>query len=103
MVKNIIPAVASTNAIISAGCVNEAVKACTFRPQIQKDYYMIYVGTSDANISVTPIDRKPDCPTCGVVVKAISVPSSTTVEEVMDMVKNDDTLCKEIRDRGLCK
>jgi hypothetical protein len=46
-VKNIIPAVASTNAVIAAACVHEAYKCLTFSGQLCNTY-MLYNGQSMA-------------------------------------------------------
>lgn len=64
VVKRIIPAVASTNAIIAAACVNEAVKLCT-NSAIFMQNYMTYNGNAGVYSNVIAWEKNPDCPVCG--------------------------------------
>ena len=43
VIKNIIPAIASTNALIAASCCNEAIKFLTGCSFVMEDY-MFYMG-----------------------------------------------------------
>jgi NEDD8-activating enzyme E1 len=83
VIKNIIPAIASTNAIIAAACCNEAFKLATSsRPYL--DNYLLYTGDSDAAGLYTytfAAERKPDCPVCGHRAQTIHIDPDSTLEE----------------------
>ena len=61
--KNIIPAVASTNAIISASCVNETIKILTGCATLM-DVRMQYMGQSKLTCSAMKVDRDMNCFAC---------------------------------------
>eukprot|EP00548_Thalassiothrix_antarctica_P012857 CAMPEP_0194166750 /NCGR_PEP_ID=MMETSP0154-20130528/2269_1 /TAXON_ID=1049557 /ORGANISM="Thalassiothrix antarctica, Strain L6-D1" /LENGTH=476 /DNA_ID=CAMNT_0038877505 /DNA_START=59 /DNA_END=1489 /DNA_ORIENTATION=- len=93
VVKNIIPAVASTNAIVAAACVNEAVKLLTFCSQTLNTY-MMYMGSSwhSGVYSHTFVyERKEKCVVC----------ASTTREMHIDEKKSLNQLIQELKDGDL--
>ena len=66
VVKNIIPAIASTNALIAAACTNEVWKAMSWASQAMNNYYM-YIGTSlnkGIYTSTYELKKKIGCPVC---------------------------------------
>ena len=63
VVKNIIPAVASTNALIAASCCNEAFKIVTGCSKIMNDYFM-FMGQTGINTNTFSIEKKNDCLVC---------------------------------------
>ena len=63
VVKNIIPAIASTNALISAACVNECLKLLTGINK-RMDNYMQYLGQTRLSVSTLPYQKKDDCLVC---------------------------------------
>ena len=83
VVKNIIPAIASTNAIVAAACTNEAFKIITaVAPYL--DNYMMYTGDSDASglyNHTFQAEKKDDCPVCGVKAQTLTLDGSLTLEE----------------------
>jgi NEDD8-activating enzyme E1 len=72
VVKNIIPAVASTNALISAACVLECLKLLTgFNTRM--DNYMQYLGQTRVSVSTLPYEKKESCLVCGRVAQTLDV------------------------------
>ncbi|KAI9758400.1 MAG: hypothetical protein M1815_002146 [Lichina confinis] len=83
VVKNIIPAIASTNAIIAASCCNEAFKIITgSNPYLSN--YMMYSGDEGVYTYTFEHERKGDCPVCGNLAKAIEVDASWTLQTFID-------------------
>lgn len=92
-VKNIIPAVASTNAIIAAASVNEAIKCLSFSGQLCNTY-MLYNGVSVENgvdCNVLDFERLEDCSACAPsVVVEVKVKPDMTVQGLVDFLKTAD-------------
>ncbi|KAI4217271.1 MAG: hypothetical protein LQ351_000580 [Letrouitia transgressa] len=79
VVKNIIPAIASTNAIIAASCCNEAFKIATnCNPFLTN--YMMYSGDEGVYTYTFEHDQKPDCPVCGNISKDLFVNPDITLQ-----------------------
>ena len=83
VVKNIIPAIASTNAIIAAACCNEAYKIITSTAPYL-DNYMMYTGDSDASGLYThtfAAEKKDDCPVCGNLAQNVTIDPDITLSD----------------------
>lgn len=93
VVKNIIPAVASTNAIVSAACVNETVKLLTFCSQTLNTY-MMYTGSSGVNSHTWVSERKDDCPVCSAAVRKMQVSPNMTLNELLQNLRDGDLRLK---------
>lgn len=64
VVKNIIPAIASTNAIVAAACCNEAFKILSSSAPVL-DNFMMYSGADSVFTYSFAYERKEECPVCG--------------------------------------
>jgi ubiquitin-activating enzyme E1 C len=88
VVKNIIPAIASTNAIIAASCCNEAFKLLTnSAPPLGlpgTNNYMQYTGDAGVYTFTFEHQQKEDCPTCGNLPKDITVDPEQTLQELVE-------------------
>ncbi|CDK29356.1 unnamed protein product [Kuraishia capsulata CBS 1993] len=85
VVKNIVPAIASTNAIIAASCCNEAFKFVTSCNPVL-DNYMMYSGDQSVYSYSFCLEKKPDCPVCGSLAQDLTVPRFFTLQELLDLV-----------------
>ncbi|MCJ1465898.1 hypothetical protein MMC07_004517 [Pseudocyphellaria aurata] len=80
VVKNIIPAIASTNAIMAASCCNEAFKIATScNPYLVN--YMMYSGDEGVYTYTFEHEQKPDCPVCGNIARSLTVDPNATLED----------------------
>lgn len=85
-VKNIIPAIASTNAIIAAACCNEAFKLATSSVPCLgfENNYMMYSGNDSIYTYTFNHEKKPDCPVCSDEARPLDVDPDATLQDVLD-------------------
>lgn len=93
VIKNIIPAVASTNAIVAAACVNEAIKILTFCSQTLSTY-MMYMGASGVYSHTFVYERKGDCPVCTSTVRKMTMSGNKTLMQLVQELKDGDLRLK---------
>jgi NEDD8-activating enzyme E1 len=89
VVKNIIPAIASTNAIIAASCCNEAFKLATGsvgpeKPLGPEENYMMYSGDDSIYTYTFKHEKKEDCQICGSLAKDLEIDGNWTLEEFIE-------------------
>ncbi|ODV62413.1 NEDD8-activating protein UBA3 ASCRUDRAFT_6993 [Ascoidea rubescens DSM 1968] len=72
VIKNIIPSIASTNAVVAAACCNEAFKFITDCNPIL-EYYMSYSGDLEIFAHVFKPEQNQDCSICGSKYERVSV------------------------------
>ncbi|KAJ5329909.1 Molybdenum cofactor biosynthesis MoeB [Penicillium brevicompactum] len=83
VVKNIIPAIASTNAVIAASTTSEVLKiASSSNPYL--DNYMMYAGEEGVYTYTFEAEKKPDCPVCGNLARKMNVDPNMTLGEFIE-------------------
>ncbi|KAJ5079536.1 nedd8-activating enzyme e1 catalytic subunit [Anaeramoeba ignava] len=87
MVKNIIPAIASTNAIIAAGCVNEAFKLITQASNYLNNF-TIYNGV-ELYTYTFEYEKKPDCLVCGTSSVKYTGSKDMLLKDFIEFLKSD--------------
>jgi len=91
--KNIIPAIASTNAVVAACCSNEAFKVVTNASGYLNNY-MMYMGSQGVYSHTFEYEKKDNCLTCSSVEQQFTreVNPDMVVQEFIDMLKADPAL-----------
>lgn len=91
VVKNIIPAIASTNAIIAASCCNEAFKIATASAPYLNNY-MMYVGNESVYTYTFEHEQRPDCPVCGGESLVAEVKRDWTLQQLIESLSQRQDL-----------
>lgn len=88
VVKRIIPAVASTNAVIAAACAMEAFKMATSCANYLKNY-MVFNDADGIYTFAYEAEKKEDCLACSQNVKDINISGDAKLQEFIDMLVQD--------------
>merc|ERR1711988_122820 len=91
VVKNIIPAIASTNAIIAAACSNEAIKFLTGMSRGLNNY-MYYNGNEAIATYTIPQQIKENCVVCQNMSLTKTIKPDMKLEEFIHLLKVDPRL-----------
>ena len=94
VVKNIIPAIASTNAIVSAACVTEVIKIMTNCNNVLDNYFQ-YMGQTGVNTHTYVSERTDNCSVCKVEKLAtLTCKKSDTFASLYERIKTEFQLEK---------
>lgn len=94
VIKNIIPAIASTNAIISAACTQEAFKIATSTAPYLNNY-MMYAGNEGVYTFTFEYEKRADCPVCGGESRSIHIRPDDSLAHLVAMLHDlPDIQCK---------
>lgn len=91
VIKNIIPAIASTNAVISAMCATEALKIVT-NCSAYLDNNTLYMGTEGLYAPSFSYDRNPACIACSGERLQMRVEASLQLKELIAAMKEDSRM-----------
>ncbi|XP_071815428.1 NEDD8-activating enzyme E1 catalytic subunit-like [Apostichopus japonicus] len=98
VVKRIIPAVASTNAVVAAQCVTEAFKLASSCCNPLNNY-MVFNDTDGLYTYTYEAERKDDCLACSQVPQSLSFKKDAVLQDLVDHLKNSVTL--QMRQPGI--
>ena len=87
VVKRIIPAVASTNALIAGVLANEAFKIATFSNPVMDNYFM-YMGQTGINCETFRYEKNPDCLVCGKMELLLEINPASTLADLLGSISD---------------
>jgi len=90
VIKNIIPAIASTNAIVAAACANECFKIVTNCAAYLNNNLM-YIGGQGLHAPTFQYEKNPQCIVCGAGI-VLEVSPEATLAHVMELMADDARL-----------
>ncbi|XP_004581662.1 NEDD8-activating enzyme E1 catalytic subunit isoform X2 [Ochotona princeps] len=91
VIKRIIPAVASTNAVIAAVCATEVFKLAT-SAYIPLNNYLVFNDVDGLYTYTFEAERKENCPACSQLPQNIQFSPSAKLQEVLDYLTNSASL-----------
>ena len=91
VVKNIIPAIASTNALISAACVLEVVKILSGCNHVL-DNYMQYTGQNSVNTVTFQSERTDTCMVCVILHGNFTFKKDMKLKDAIEQIKTEKEL-----------
>ncbi|XP_047100634.1 NEDD8-activating enzyme E1 catalytic subunit [Schistocerca piceifrons] len=99
VVKNIIPAVASTNAVVAAACATEAFKLAT-SCCVPMDNYMVFNDADGIYTYTYEAEKKEDCLACSQVPRVIDIEGpDVKLEGLITILRDDPAL--QMKNPGL--
>ena len=96
VVKHIIPAVASTNAVVAAACATEAFKLAT-TCFLSLNNYMLFSDVDGVHTYSYEAERKEDCLSCSLVTKTIACRPTDSLRDLRDRLVQEH----QLREPGL--
>ncbi|VBB25592.1 unnamed protein product [Acanthocheilonema viteae] len=92
VLKRIIPAVASTNAVIAASCALEALKLAS-NISCPMQNYLNFTNIEGAFVGVVELEKRQNCLVCGEQAQYIDIPANKTLRDLLDEIIKRYQLC----------